>query len=304
MTVHKTALLLDDGWSDRARAPGHQVHHRHHPRGVAEVIRVQGRAALRTAAPEGAGPWFRRTSLTPAPSSSCTAPRSQRAPRAPRGRPGGHLGLVDLEVVALVGSPSGPTCSTSGAQFPASRAVTRRSTGPWRSRCASRAPSPSPARCWWPPPPSRPGLVLLHQDDVFERIAAVTGQPVERVRPGERVIAGRDAPCHGTGPGGRGRCDRRGRSRRAPRSPWICAQRWEQVLFLGLGGACRGGPGAGAGETVWTSTPTDSGPRVAPAAADGPRAPARSARFPQLTNFPGSTCGPTSPPRGSRRDSS
>ena len=42
----------------------------------------------------------------------------------------------------------------------------------------------------------RAGLVLLHDDDVFDEIAAVTGQPIERVAGRARRGPGRrPAPC-------------------------------------------------------------------------------------------------------------
>jgi predicted nucleic acid-binding protein len=89
-------------------------------------------------------------------------------------------GVVDLDLLALVAGDERPAVLEERRQFP---------RVPCDDDVADRAlavqalvgdPSPTTAQLLVAAAAERAGLVLLHQDEAFERIAAVTGQPTER----------------------------------------------------------------------------------------------------------------------------
>jgi predicted nucleic acid-binding protein len=89
-------------------------------------------------------------------------------------------GLVDLELLALVGPEDHSDVRLERRQFPRvpcgdpvlDRAV--------EVQARLLDPPVPPARLIVAAAAEQAGLVLLHEDPVFDRIAAVTGQPVER----------------------------------------------------------------------------------------------------------------------------
>jgi predicted nucleic acid-binding protein len=92
-------------------------------------------------------------------------------------------GPVDLELLALVAADERAAVLDERRQFP---------RVPCDDAAADRAlevqalvgdPSPSTTQLLVAAAAELAGLVLLHQDEAFERIAAVTGQPVERAAP-------------------------------------------------------------------------------------------------------------------------
>ena len=92
-------------------------------------------------------------------------------------------GPVDLDLLALVAGAERPAVLDERRQFP---------RVPCDDGTADRAlevqgllgdPSPTTSQLLVAAAAERAGLVLLHQDEAFERIAAVTGQPVERAAP-------------------------------------------------------------------------------------------------------------------------
>jgi predicted nucleic acid-binding protein len=90
-------------------------------------------------------------------------------------------GVVDLHLLALVGAAERGPALQERRQFP---------RVPCGDEAADRAlevqvqlddPLPTPGQLLVAAAAELAGLVLLHQDPAFERIAAVTGQAVERV---------------------------------------------------------------------------------------------------------------------------
>jgi predicted nucleic acid-binding protein len=91
--------------------------------------------------------------------------------------------VVDLELLALVARAERGVVLEERRQFP---------RVPCGDDVADRAlevqsllgdPSPPPAQLLVAAAAELAGLVLLHQDEAFDRIAAVTGQPLERAAP-------------------------------------------------------------------------------------------------------------------------
>ena len=91
--------------------------------------------------------------------------------------------VVDLDLLARVAAAERATVLEERRQFP---------RVPCDDLAADRAlevqvlvgdPSPTSGQLLVAASAEQAGLVLLHQDEAFERIAAVTGQPVERAVP-------------------------------------------------------------------------------------------------------------------------
>ena len=92
-------------------------------------------------------------------------------------------GIVDLDLLGRVAAGERRTVLDERRQFP---------RVPCDDAVADRAlevqaqlgdPSPTSGQLLVAAAAERAGLVLLHQDEAFERIAAATGQPVERAAP-------------------------------------------------------------------------------------------------------------------------
>jgi predicted nucleic acid-binding protein len=91
--------------------------------------------------------------------------------------------VVDLELLARVAAGERPAVLDERRQFPrvpVDDAVADRAV---EVQALLGDPSPTTVQLLVAAAAERAGLVLLHQDEGFERIAAATGQPVERVAP-------------------------------------------------------------------------------------------------------------------------
>ena len=208
VAIKKTALMVDHELVDQVQgAARHHHHQRDHRGGDARGHPRPGpgpplRAA---AAPRARARCGQPTSLTPAPWRCCHGTTSRPGScRLIVGGGAATCGIVDLEVLSAFDQSD--------------RHEVRHRAGDVRRGC------PSTTRCWTGRSRCRPrsraairvialivaaaaeraGLVLLHDDDAFDEIAAVTGQPTERAassrrdegpaaRPGLRTRASRKA---------------------------------------------------------------------------------------------------------------
>ena len=92
-------------------------------------------------------------------------------------------GVVDLDLLGRVAVEERPTVLEERRQFPRVRCGEEEADRALEVQALVGDPSPTTAQLLVAAAAERAGLVLLHQDEAFERIAAVTGQPVERAAP-------------------------------------------------------------------------------------------------------------------------
>jgi predicted nucleic acid-binding protein len=90
-------------------------------------------------------------------------------------------GIVDLELLALLPAADRDEVLEERRQFPRIPCGDEAIDRAIRVQALVGDPSPSLPHLLVAAAAELAGLVLLHDDDAFERIAAVTGQPTERV---------------------------------------------------------------------------------------------------------------------------
>ena len=92
-------------------------------------------------------------------------------------------GPVDLDLLALVAGEERQTVLEERRQFPRVHCDDGTADRALEVQCLVGDPSPTTSQLLVAAAAEQAGLVLLHQDEAFERIAAVTGQPIERAAP-------------------------------------------------------------------------------------------------------------------------
>ena len=92
-------------------------------------------------------------------------------------------GVVDLELLARVAAAERPAVLEERRQFPRVTCDDVVADRALEVQALVGDPSPPTAQLLVAAAAELSGLVLLHQDEAFQRIAAVTGQPVERAVP-------------------------------------------------------------------------------------------------------------------------
>jgi predicted nucleic acid-binding protein len=90
-------------------------------------------------------------------------------------------GVVDLELLAWVATDERAAVLDERRQFPRVPCGDEAADRALQVQARIPDPAPTPAQLLVAASAELAGLVLLHQDPAFERIAEVTGQAVERV---------------------------------------------------------------------------------------------------------------------------
>ena len=104
------------------------------------------------------------------------------AGRSRRRRPGGHLRCRGPGAAGLGAGPERVEVLEERRFFPRVTCDDRAIDRAIAVQALLGDPAPTSSTSWWQPPRSWPGWCCSTTDGVFERIAAVTGQPVERAR--------------------------------------------------------------------------------------------------------------------------